>query len=85
MGDHLRVDKPSQNVASHLSLTYVVSFQVHSNLAMYCIHRMNRVNSRNALSMMTAPYKISWYVVLLLLSSLLLIKFAYLLDSCVNE
>jgi len=29
--------------------------------ALCCIHRINRVNSCNALSMMTAPYRLSWY------------------------
>jgi len=34
---------------------------VGSHLVLCCIHRMNRVNSRNALSMMTAPQRLSWH------------------------
>jgi len=37
----------------------------------FCIHRVNRVNSGNALSMMTAPQRLSWLLLLLLLLLLL--------------
>jgi len=35
--------------------------KVGGHLAPFCIHHVNRVNSCNALSMMTAPWRLSWH------------------------
>ena len=41
--------------------------KVGGHVALCCIHRVNRVNSRSALSTMTAPQTLSWLLLLLLL------------------
>jgi len=40
---------------------YWLGTKVDTDLAPCCIHCMNWVNSRNAFSVMTAPWRISWW------------------------
>jgi len=48
------------------SLSHLAWSWVGGRLAPFYIHQMNRVNSRNGSAMMTAPYTLSWLLLLLL-------------------